>query len=379
MARKKQNNPKYYDIHPLMKLSEDDKNIKYLISFGERSAGKSYSTCQYILENYIKNGKETAIVRRWDDDWKQGVATSYWNSLIANGEVSKITNNKWDNIIYYRHGWYLAKIDKTSEKLIKDEKPFARAFSLSTWEKSKASQYPDCSLLVLEEFISHRYIGSEGVEFNYFLNLISTIARDRADFRCVLLGNTIAKFGNPYFENMGIQERVLKMTQGDTIVFSNDNNKLKIAVQYTAPPSQGKASDILFEFTDNSVSRQVTHGDWQINNHYPNLPVGIRIKPMDIQYKFYLKYQNYLLEGDVILQEPNNYYLFFHKKTTELQENVEDLIFSLEHHTEHNYRRDILRPTDKITDKIAWFFKTDNVFVQTPDIGEQLYSYIESI
>lgn len=369
---------KYYDIHNLMKLSEEDKDIKYLISFGERSAGKSYSTCQYILENYVKTGKISGITRRWNDDWNSTTGATYWSALENNGEISRITNGEYSNVIYYNRKWYLAKYDNKNEKIIKANEPFCVAFDISTWEKSKSSNFPEMNLLIFEEFIGSRYIGSDNQEFNMFLNLVSTLARDREDFRVVLLGNTIRMYGNPYFECMDIQQRVLQMNPGETVVFSNDYNKLKIAVEYTKPPEEGKKSDILFAFIDSVAAQQITSGSWQLNSHYPNLPIGTRIKPMDIIYKYYLIYQNNILEADVILQG-QNYYTYFHRKTTELQENDTDLIFDLDYHLEPNYRRDITRPTDKISQKVAEFFKKDQIFVQDPKIGEILYSYIESL
>jgi hypothetical protein len=369
---------KYYDIHNLMKLSEEDKDIKYLISFGERSAGKSYSTACYIIENYVNKHKTSGIARRWDDDWGQNVAQTYFNSLVSNGEIKRITNGEWDNVWYWSHKWYLCKYDNEKEKLIKDEQPFAIAFSLSTWEKTKASQYPDMNLLVLEEFISNRYIGADNTEFQMFLNLISTLARDREDFRVILLGNSIAKYGNPYFICMDIEKRVLKMKPGETVVFSNDYNRLKIACEFTDPPKEGKKSDILFDFIDSAAARQITSGEWQIEAHFASLPLGTRIKPMDVIYKYFIVYRENILQADIILQG-QNYYTFIHRKTTELQENYNDLIFDLEYHLEPNYRRDITRPTDNITKKVAEFFKKDMVFVQDVEIGEILYSYIQSL
>lgn len=369
---------KYYDIHPLLELGDNDPNIKYFLSFGERSAGKSYSTAKYVIENYINNGKQSALVRRWDDDWGQGVASTYFDSLIAHKVISKLTNGKWDSVFYWAHRWYLSKFDEDKEKLIKDDTPFAIAFSLSTWEKTKSSQYPLMNFLVLEEFISNRYIGSDNTEFQMFLNLVSTLARDRDDFRCALLGNTIAKFGNPYFVCMQLEKRVLKMKPGDTVVFSNDFNDLKIACEYTCPPETGKKSDILFDFIDSAAARQITSGSWQIEVHYPSLPLGTRIKPMDIVYSYFLIYREHLLQADIVLQD-NKYYTYFHRKTTEIKDLDNDLIFDLESHLEPNYRINILKPTDKIGQKVLDFFKRDAVYCQDVEVGEILYSYISSL
>ena len=372
---------KYYDIHKLLALGDSDKDIKYFISYGERSAGKSYSTCKYVLENYVKNRKQSGICRRWNDDWDRNVAGTYFDGLVSNNEVRRITNGQWSQVYYYGHKWYLANYDEEKCKLIKDDQPFAYAFALNTWEKTKASQFPDMNILVLEEFISRNYIGSENTEFQLFLNLVSTIARERADFKVVLLGNSIAKYGNPYFICMGIEQRVMRMEPGQTVVFSNDANRLKIAVEFTpskGADGSGKESDILFDFTDNAAARQITSGDWQLEYAYPSLPTGTRIKPMDIQFSYFLLYRDKCLQADIVLQD-NKFYTYFHRKTTELKDTENDLIFDLEYHLEHNYRRDILKPIDPITQKIASFFKSDQVYCQDAEVGEILYSYINSL
>lgn len=369
---------KYYDIAGLLKLGEDDKDIRYFISFGERSAGKSYSTAREVIKNYWLKHKISGIARRWDDDWGQNVAQSYFNGLVSTGEIRRITGGEWDNVYYFSHKWYLCKYDDDSDKLIKDKEPFAVAFALNTWEKTKASQYPDMTLLVFEEFISRNYIGADNTEFQLFLNLVSTLARDREDFKCILLGNSIAKYGNPYFICMDIENRVLKMKPGDTVVFSNDYNKLKIAVEYTAPPAEGKASNILFDFIDSAAARQITSGEWQLEAHYPSLPLGTKIRPADIVFSYFLIYRDNLLQADVVLQD-NKYYTYFHKKTTEIKDLENDLIFDLEYHLEPNYRRDILRPYDEIGRKVAEFFHRDAVYCRDAEVGEILYSYIQSI
>lgn len=349
------------------------------MAFGERSAGKSYSCGMYILKEYINKGHTTGLARRYDDDWGLNVANTYFDTIVANGEVSKLTKGAWDNITYWSHRWYLCKFDEEKGKVIKDKTPFAFAYALNTWEKSKASQQPAMHSLIMEEFITNtRYLGSENSEFNYYLNLVSTLARDKEDFKCILVGNTIRRYGNPYFICMGIEKKVLQMKPGDIIVFKSEDKKLKIAVEYTDPPTEGKKSDILFDFpTDNEVSRQITKGEWQIDCRYPTLPIGTKIKPMEIVFSFFMIYRTELLQGDIVNQK-DTLYLFFHRKTTDIQDLENDIIFDLDYHIEANYYRDILRPVDKLSEKIALLFKFERVFVQDAEVGEVLYSYIES-
>lgn len=377
--RKTPQKPKYYDVQNFID-EVNDKDVRYYLIYGERSAGKSTSCAKIALRNYVEKHQTTGFARRYDDDWGQNVASTYFEFLVSDGYVSKITNGQWTNVYYFGHKWYLCKWDEEKDKLIKDIEPFAYAFSLNTWEKSKGGQFPTLHTLIMEEFITNtRYLGAENSEFSFYSNLVSTLARDKEDFTNILVGNTIRRYGNPYFICMGIEKKVLEMQPGDRIVFKTEGKKLKIACEYTDPPADGKKSDILFDFpTDNTVSRQITSGEWQIDEHYPTLPLGTRIKPMDIIFSYFLLYRDNILQADVILQD-NKYYTYFHRKTTELKDVENDLIFDLEYHLEPNYRRDIMHPTDNIGMKVLEHFKRESVYVQDVQVGEILYSYIQSL
>lgn len=378
MEKQQIEEPTYYDIETdLLYLEKEDPDIRYYLAFGERSAGKSYSTCKHLLKHYVKTGRTSAVARRWDDDWGQNVASTYWDGLSFSGEISRITGGEWDQVRYWQHKWYLAKYDEENEKFVKDDKPFCYAVALNTWEKTKGMQVPDMDYLVMEEFISGHYLGADLAEFNNFCNMISTLRRRRPNFVCILLGNTIAKYGNPYFKGMGIEQIVLRMEPGQRTVISNDFNKLKIAVSYT-DPGPGSEDDIMFQFTDSAVSRQITTGEWQIEAHFPTLPPGTRIRPCEVVFKYFIKYTDNLIQGDVVRQG-NAFYTFVHRKTTDIKDENKSLIFSLEPDVRPNVRRDFLKVYDKISEKIAKFYKTDSVYVQDAEIGEILYSYMQSM
>lgn len=377
MSRKKKE--RYYTIKHLLDLGKADSDIRYFLSFGQRAAGKSYSTCEVILENYM-SGHTTGICRRWQDDFGQSVGSTYFDALVANNRVREITKNEWENVYYYGGRWYLTRYEE--DKVIKDKQPFAYAFGLNTYEKSKASNFPSMNLLVFEEFISDHYIGGGAKEFGMFLNLISTLKRDRDDFKCILLGNTIARRGNPYFIGFGIEKSILKMKPGECIVFKNDSNRLKIAAEFTRPHGdngEGERPDIMFDvFTDNASARMITHGDWEVEAHFPILPQDSnRLLPKDVLFRYYLIYRDSILQADVILRG-DEYFTYFQMQEREIDyEN--DLIFDLDFHLGNNFRRDILAPTDRLTARVADLFKRESVYVQDVEVGEILYSYLKSL
>ena len=64
---KKRSKTEYYDVRDLM---SEFPQCQYYVVFGERSNGKTYSSLDYALENYFRDGSQFAYVRRWGEDVK---------------------------------------------------------------------------------------------------------------------------------------------------------------------------------------------------------------------------------------------------------------------------------------------------------------------
>ncbi len=87
--KKNEKKIKYYSLTNILK-----REAQYNLIIGERSNGKTYACLKYALENYIKYGKQTAIVRRWQVDLKGRRASTLFDALISDGTVSKLTNGE---------------------------------------------------------------------------------------------------------------------------------------------------------------------------------------------------------------------------------------------------------------------------------------------
>ena len=55
----------FYSLDEILK-----RKAQYNVIFGERSNGKTYAVLLHGLKNFVKTGKQIAIVRRYDDDIK---------------------------------------------------------------------------------------------------------------------------------------------------------------------------------------------------------------------------------------------------------------------------------------------------------------------
>ena len=86
---------KYYSLNSILK-----KNADYNIIFGERSNGKTYAALSYAIEQYLKTGKQTAYIRRWQADFYAKRSESLFNNHCANGYLETVSNGLYNTVIY---------------------------------------------------------------------------------------------------------------------------------------------------------------------------------------------------------------------------------------------------------------------------------------
>ena len=134
-----------------------------------------------------------------------------------------------------------------------------------------------------------------------------------------------------------------------------------------------KKSNKYFAF-NNPKLNMITGGSWEIAI-YPHLAAGQKIKENNIVFTCYVEFNNHILAGDVI-QTENDFFLFFHNKTTPIKDRENSLIYSLNYTTGFHCHKSLLDKTTKLTAKIAWFFAANKVFYQSNDIGEMIHNYL---
>lgn len=357
---------KYYNPNGII-----SKNAQYNLIIGERSNGKTYAIENIILKKYCESGKQGAIIRRWREDFRSKRGQNMFNALIANGLIEKYSKGKFDTILYVSGAWYLAKHDIENEQYIKDDIPFCYSFSLSEMEHDKSVSYPNVTTILFDEFITRSYYIND--EFVVFMNVLSTIIRDRNDVTIFMCGNTVNRYC-PYFEEFGLSH-ISKMKQGDIDVYTYGDSDLRVAVEYCNSVSgkrSKKASDIYFAF-NNPKLNMIKHGTWEIDI-YPHLPH--KYKPSDILFIFFIQFNNELLQCEII-SDINEIFVFVHRKTTELKNNSTDLIYNLNSNSELNIRYSFIKPIDRIDEKILYLYKANRFFYQSNDVGEILANFVK--
>lgn len=369
MARKKkQSVQEYYDIRPIL-----EENAHYNVIIGERSNGKTYAVLSLIVDNYINDGKQSALIRRMQEDFIGKRGAGLFEPLINNGYIELISAGEWTSVYYYASRWFMCKYvedNKGSVERVTDTKPFMYGFALSQMEHEKGTGYPNVNIILFDEFITRMaYLRDE---FVLFMNTLSTIIRSRDDVKIFMLGNTVNKYC-PYFDEMGLRH-IKEMRQGDIDVYQlkhSSGSILKVAVEYCKPFEKGKKSDFYFAF-DNQKLEMITTGVWEIDL-YPHCPY--KYKPKNILFTYFIEFDRELLQCEIVMVDGATF-TFIHRKTTPLKNPDTDLVFTTRYDARPNYRRKLTKPRLSIEKKIAEYYASDKVFYQDNEVGEIVRNYL---
>lgn len=360
---------KHWDINATWNLG-----CTYNLIFGQRGNGKTYGWKQKAIELFAKNGTETALIRRNLEDFKSNRASGLFDDIVANGVVAKYTKNKYDRVVYKSRQWFFAKWDEKEKKMIKAERPFCHAFSLSAWEHDKSSSYPYIDFIVFEEFITKDVI-DDYEEYWTFKQTVSTIVRDRVPSKIYLIGNTV-NTDSGYFENMNVSNvHNMKIGEIDRYTFTNkDGQVIKIACEWTEP-TETQDSKILFDFDNDVRSNMMTEGAWQIPD-YPHL--DIEYDRRDVLFTYYIIWRNTTIQCDIIFKN-DMYFTFIHKKKVPLTQKqiYNEVIYSRDYSIRPNHFRYINQPRSNLQSKIWSFFDNDRVLYSTNKIGDMVDNYIK--
>lgn len=355
------------DFYSLDKILET--SCQYNLVIGERSNGKSYAGLARILENWWKKGEQGAYIRRWKEDYRGKRGTQLFAGHDETGFISDLTEGEWNTVKYYSGKWFLAKNDETLDRLVTQDEPFCFGFALSDMEHDKSTSYPKVTTILFDEFLTRSYYLPD--EFVILMNVLSTIIRRRDNVKIFMMANTVNKYA-PYFKEMGLRH-VNDMEPGKIDIYSYGESKLKVAVERTAMINKaGKKSDLYFAF-DNPALSMITGGTWEIDM-YPHNPR--KFTPKNVIFTFFLSFNDCLLQGEVV-NLPDCQYLYFHLKTTPIQNEDKDVIFSELYDPRPNHFRNLRKGTSKLEKKLSWFFRNDKVFYQDNEVGEVIRNYLQ--
>lgn len=366
---------KYFDIKTHINKNP---GCKYYAVVGQRSSGKTYSCLREGLERYFKYGDEIAYLRRWGEDFKGKSGPQLFEALVSNGEVEKLSGGKFTDIVYWSQRWYLAKKDSKG-KLQREDKPFCYAFALTRMQHDKSVAFPNIRTVIFDEFLVGAGFAYLPNEFMMYCNTLSTIIRERDDVTIFMLANTV-NFYNPYAEEMG-WVHFQKMNPGDVDIYTyhtDDGRECKLCLIFDEGSSTRgkKASDVYFAFDNPQLNMITGKGTiWELEL-YPHLPCDY--SKSEVLFTYFVKFDHLIYQCEIInTKKPDALFTYIHKKTTPIQDEDKDLVFTPDYDPRPNFERFITNPESKLAKKVVSVLgNMQNVYFQDNMTGLGFENYI---
>lgn len=302
----------YYNIAPI-----DATGAIYRLIVGQRSNGKTYSVCRHIIEDYFNEGKRGAYIRRYEESITPKNLQSLFNPHLQ--LIWELSEHKWNSIFYRAKEFHLCAIDSEGKIIAKDDTAFCITAAINTSENTKGEDRGEVHTIVFDEFMTRS--GYLNNEFVRFMNLLSTLIRDRENAVVYMLANTVNKYC-PYFAEMGLKN-IDKLAQGEIAVYTYGSSDLTVAVELCDEVQATKHTASKYFAFDNPQLQMITRGAWEFQI-YPRAPY--KILPEDIVLKFYIQFAEQLLACEVVhstlKQYCNDVFIFVHPHTKDI--NVDD-------------------------------------------------------
>lgn len=365
---------KYYSLANIHKCK-----AQYNIIVGERANGKTIAVQRKVINDYIHARKHSMYVRKFETEVKGAIGRQVWVGFenlptpddFEGNYIQYISNYEFDKIVFHRQHFYLAKT--VDGKKVLEENPFMYTMPLSLWESYKSVGYPPIWNIVFEEFNSRKTIPDE---VNKFLNVVSTVVRDKSIASIYMIGNTISQH-SPYFRQFGLKElRYMKPGDLDEYVFRDGDREMKVAVEFCEPKSAngGKDSDKYFLFDEIAKKSNIINAKWEMPD-YPFLDHNINTD--HVKRKFYIIYGDTVLEG-FLVKEPNTaMFIFVREKEDSKIENYNDqYIYKMEPSIHKKHMIYLNFKYSKVSTAISKCFASQRVFVYDNITGEYLRQYM---
>lgn len=202
---------------------------------GARGYGKTYGVKCYLVNRFIKHGKQFLWLRRYKDELK---------SL-----------SRWFNDIRDEFPGHEFKVK--GKQLFIDGKLAGFAHPLSAWQSLKSDAFPDVETIAFDEALREKdnsnYIPNEP---QALLSVMDTVFRHRDNVRCICMSNAVT-IVNPYFIYFNIVPDITKRY--------NANKSILVEIPDSKEFSTERRKTRLGELIDGTG-----YGDMSLDNVFTN-------------------------------------------------------------------------------------------------------------
>ena len=212
---------RFYD--PTKLLNSVDRNgekPELLLSISNRGAGKTYGFAKYLLNRFIYNSEQFALLCRWQREL----------GSVASGIFKAVLQNEFPGVEIIedvkQKGVYATLTMRIGES--KDICGYVLPINGSDNLKKVSSEFANVQVMFFDEFMCDAYCPNE---VEKFVNVHFTVARGNADgvrFVPVILASNSLSIMNPYFSALGLSTKIqsdTKFYKGEGLVLERFVNK----------------------------------------------------------------------------------------------------------------------------------------------------------
>lgn len=373
--KKKKVVKEYYTFDHMIEKYPD---ATYYMAFSERGNGKTYDMMKKAVEDYFRHGWQMAYIRRFNESFKGVNGNKLAQDMVRDGIVEKESGGEWTGITHIGRQWFFYRTETktkrdgtTEERKVINRDPFMIAFALETADTDKGARYDRVHKIFFDEFLTRKFYLQD--EFVILSNVISSIVADRPDVKIFMAGNTVSKVACPYFREMGLTG-VKKQEQGTIDLYKYGESKLQVAVEYCANRAKSKDNEKYFAF-GNPRLKMITDGMWEVAVH-PHLPKEFKYAPKDVCFKFFVYFDDELMQCEVVSKQ-TFLFLYITPKTTPLKYPDNELIYSDKYDLRPNWRRSIYRDNLNVSAKLRPYLSNGRVFFSDNMTGEFFDGYLK--
>ena len=300
----------HYDIQPI-----DDTGAVYRMIIGQRSNGKTYKCCRHIVEDYLKEGKRGAYVRRYEETLTPKNLGALFDP--HNDFIKELSDGRYNCAVYRSKEYHLVYMDMSTGEIIeRDPVAFCVTDAINTAENTKGMDRGPLHTIVFDEFVTR--VGYLNNEFVQFMNLLSSLIRDRDDAVIYMLANTVNKYC-PYFKEMGLKN-IESLPKGEIALYTYGDSRLTVAVEVCDEVlATKKVASKYFAF-GNPQLQMITKGEWEFQI-YPRAPYKIYAE--DIVLVFYIRFAENMLCCEIVhptvKAHCNDVFIFIHPQTKDVE------------------------------------------------------------
>lgn len=344
----------YYDRNDL-----DSTGATYRLAVGGRGIGKTYGVCKTIVENFFEKGQRAAYVRRYAEEILPKNISMLFDPHIP--LIIGLSNGQYNSVFYRANCFYFAYTDEEG-KIKEKSEAFCYTCSINTWMTQKGQDRGEVNLILFDEFLTREaYLRNEFVNF---MNVVSSLIRDRDTAIIYMMANTVSKY-SPYWEEFGIKG-VDTMEQNEIRLYRY-NKDLTLAIEYCPNvKATNKVSSKYFAF-DNPQLEMISSGSWEhlLYPHYTKT-----LFEDDLLRKFWIEFDGKTLCGEIYQIDGTERFIYFHLQTKERKFEKLDCLYTSRPTTQicHvHYINDMPTPIHQL---VRDLIRKKSCFFSTNEVGE---------